>query len=119
VIRVDDQRGVQRLCVQTRVVLRALPHLDLREAVLLHAAAQPAQVPVVDVYGDHAPARTDRFRQAHGEEAAAGADVRDVRARLQLQGREDVVDALPRLAPGFVLVDFGQKFPVPFILRYG
>ncbi len=94
VVGIYDQRRVEHRLGQIGIGSAPLDHLDVFQALLLHARPQRPQHRSADIHREDSPARTDGFRESDGKETGSGADVRDDRSRLQSHRRENVANPL-------------------------
>src|SRR5215216_6070729 len=97
VIRVDDERRVEALGRQARVVFLSAHDLDIGD-LRSERRLQLAQADRIDVDRVDASLRADRPGETRREKSTAGADVGDMRAGHHAELAKDVVDALPLLA---------------------
>ena len=99
VIRVDDQHGVERLAGSFGSVgVPSTVFTRFCRPSRSHAALDRLDHLRLDVFGVDLAVRTDAARQAHGEPAAAGAEVGDDAAVADLERVHDLIGPLPRVA---------------------
>src|SRR5919197_5074877 len=98
VIGVHDQGRVQSPLGQLRVGSGALHDVDIADAVFVETLPQAAEGTIIDVDRKHASVGAYRTRQAGGEEAITGTDIRHGRSGADVQRRENLVNPLPSLS---------------------
>lgn len=109
VIGVDDEHGIDRRRVQTRIVVLASHYVNLPLAPQQPPDPQERQRLTQHVDSDHASGRSDDRRQTHREVAAPGSEIDDDITTVEIECGDDVVRALPRIALPLDLLEVHER----------
>src|SRR5918999_1319770 len=98
VVRVDDERGVERAVWQSRVVRPSVNQLDVTQRMGGDELLETLEGLLVDVDREHAALLANVFREALGVEAVPSANVGNATPAVDCERSQDVLEPLPLLA---------------------